>query len=523
MPNVIYQNKSYVCHDDESILQAFLRHGVAIPFSCKNGICHVCLMRSVSGNAPEASQKGLKQNLVNKNYFKACCCVPHEDMEIEEPRTADMFTYGVIAKKEMLAPEVCRFLIEPSTNIYYHPGQFINLRREDGEMRSYSLSSVPRDDYFLEIQVKKVANGLFSHWLFNVLSENDEIEFQGPNGDNYYTDESIQQPLLLIGTGTGVSPMSGIVRDALLSGHKGEVYLYHGSHTQQGLYLDEALSELQEQHPQFHYIPCVSGEASADTHFIKGRANDIAMARHQDLTGWKIFLCGQPDMVTATQILAEKAGAALQDIKSDPFWPSEEEIIALEKPPEVTERRHYPEPDPQMWQALGQGKLLTKILQDFYDRVYEDPRLASFFEGTSKQRSIEKQYSFTYQVFTGENVYFGERPRNAHHWMVISNELFDYRQAIMAECLRLHGLEEEFVKRWFIMEDEYREEIVKDKPWNRFKFGKAIPMDGFEELTMDAATLCDNCQAEVNVGDVVRYHVRLGKIYCQKCMKDIPS
>jgi len=45
-----------------------------------------------------------------------------------------------------------------------------------------------------------------------------------------------------------------------------------------------------------------------------------------------------------------------------------------------------------------------------------------------------------------------------------------------------------------------------------------MPPEGFEELTMDAATLCDNCQAEVNVGDVVRYHTRLGKIYCQKCM-----
>lgn len=475
-------------------------------------------MRAKSGTIPENAQLGLKQNLINKHYFKACCCVPSDDMNIEEPRTGDMFTYGVIAKKELLTPDICRLLIEPATDIYYHSGQFINLRRDDGEMRSYSLSSVPREDYFLEIHVKKVDNGLFSHWMFNVLNENDEIEFQGPNGHNFYATEDNKQPLLLIGTGTGVSPLIGIARDALLSKHEGEIYLYHGSHNQQGLYLDKALRELDQRYSQFHYFGCTSGEESDG--FIHRRANEIALEKHRDLHGWQVFLCGQPDMVASTQAMAEAAGADSQAIKSDPFWQTEAEQNISEPIPDIEERRDYPDPDPEMWQALEQGKLLTKILQDFYTRVYDDPNLASFFENTTKRRSIEKQYNFLHQLFTGNNVYFGDRPRNAHHWMVISNELFDYRASIMADCLLTHGLSEELIQRWMTMENRYRGEIVKDKPWSRFKFGKEIPMDGYEELTMDSATLCDNCQAEINVGDVVRYHVRIGKVYCQQCMRN---
>lgn len=512
MPSIKYKDKSYHCQDNETILQAFLRHGVQIPFSCKNGICHVCLMRSEIGNIPENSYSGLKQNLINNNYFKACCCVPTSDMEIEDPKAADMLTYGVIAKKEMLSADVCRFLIEPATNIYYHSGQFINLRREDGEMRSYSLSSVPSEDYYLEIQVKKVDNGLFSHWMFDTLSENDEIQFQGPNGHSYYSSDTARQPLLLIGTGTGLSPLIGIARDALLNGHEGEIHLYHGSHSQEGLYLDKQLRELEFKYPQFHYNACVSG--AQESIFLSGRANDIAMSNHPDLKGWQVFLCGQPDMVSTTEKLVEQAGADPKDIKTDPFWQSTSDPSFEKK-----ERRHYPPPNPEMWKALEEGKVLTKILNDFYTRVYDDPKLSSFFENTTKQRSIEKQYSFLYQVFTGEKVYFGDRPRNAHHWMVISNELFDYRAALMEKCIRAQGLPEKMITQWLEMENGYRKEMVKDKPWNLIKFGKEIPMDGYEELKMDSATLCDHCQAEINIGDTVRYHVRIGKIYCQQCMK----
>ena len=523
MPIIQYKNHSYDCAPEETVLQAFLRHGIDIPFSCKNGICHVCLMRAIDhqGSLPEKAQKGLKQRLIDKQYFKACCCQPQSDMQVEAPRPADMLTHGVIAKKQMLSDDVCRFLIEPATDIYYHPGQFINLQREDGEMRSYSLCSVPREDYFLEIHVKRVENGLFSHWMFNVLNEGDEIEFQGPNGDNFYkTSDVPKQNLLLIATGTGLSPLSGIVRDALLSDHQGDIYLYHGSHDQQGLYLHEKMLQLAKKYPQFHYIPCVSGEDISGSLFCFGRANEVAFSEHKDLQHWQVYLCGQPNMVEQAMEQANNLGAEKENVFSDPFWPVMDKENKHEDAQFTTrERRHYPEPNPQMWLDLKEGKTLTLILNDFYTQVYADPKLSSFFEGTTKQRSIEKQYSFLYQVLTGENVYFGDRPRNAHHWMVISDELFDYRANIMENCIRAQGLPEDFIQRWMSMENEYRVEIVKDKPWNRFKFGKEIPMDGFEELKMDMATLCDNCQAEIDVGDVVRYHVRIGKVYCKECMK----
>lgn len=175
-------------------------------------------------------------------------------------------------------------------------------------------------------------------------------------------------------------------------------------------------------------------------------------------------------------------------------------------------------PDPEMWAALEEGRLLNPIFEDFYSRVFEDERLAPFFHGVTQQRAMEKQVLFMRQLFSGEKVYFGDRPRNAHHWMVISDELFDYREAIMVDCLRRHGLPEHLVQRWREVENGFRDDIVKDKPWNRKMGDVELPVDGFGETVLEIGSLCDGCGEEVEAGVSVRYHLRLGSIFCPSCM-----
>ncbi len=179
---------------------------------------------------------------------------------------------------------------------------------------------------------------------------------------------------------------------------------------------------------------------------------------------------------------------------------------------------YYPEPAPEIWTALGEGRLLTEILTDFYTQVYDDPRLRPFFEKLTKQRAIEKQYNFLYQFFSGEQVYFGENIKQAHHWMVISDELFDIREKMMTDCLRRHGLAENLILKWQAMEEIYREDIVKSAPWDKEIQGELLPVDGFDEMELAVGTLCDICNAEVSAGETVRYHLRLGTISCGQCM-----
>lgn len=187
--------------------------------------------------------------------------------------------------------------------------------------------------------------------------------------------------------------------------------------------------------------------------------------------------------------------------------------------------RHYRNgplaPDPDMWDALGKGDLLAQILKDFYTRVYADDRLAPFFEDVRIERAIDKQYTFLRSIFTGQRCYFGDHPKRAHHWMVISDELFDYREQLMEDCLRRAGLAEPLVARWRAVEEVFRKAIVKAAPMPRKIGAHLIPAEGYREAIIDLATLCDICAVEISQGMRVSYHVRTGKVYCSRCMAQI--
>jgi truncated hemoglobin YjbI len=176
-------------------------------------------------------------------------------------------------------------------------------------------------------------------------------------------------------------------------------------------------------------------------------------------------------------------------------------------------------PDDEMWSALEHGEKLTRILDDFYGRVYQDPRLAPFFHGVTRERAIEKQYSFLRQIFTGEPIYFGDRPRNAHHWMVISNELFDYREALMEECLRRACLPEPLVQRWRAIEERFRKQIVKSAPFGKKLRGVTLPLEGYESLELAVGACCDGCSEAIEAGARASYHVRTGRTYCAACFQ----
>ena len=174
-------------------------------------------------------------------------------------------------------------------------------------------------------------------------------------------------------------------------------------------------------------------------------------------------------------------------------------------------------PNPEMWAALDNGLLLNKILDDFYTLVFDDPQLSPFFENSTKQRSKEKQYLFMKAIFTGEKCYFGERPRNAHNWMIISDELFDYREEIMEGVLRENGIAEELILQWRAVDEVYRKQIVKDKPITKKVGGIELPTEGYEFDTLEFASICDKCENEINVGEKIAYHVRTGKAFCKEC------
>ena len=225
-------------------------------------------------------------------------------------------TTAIVIHREELAPEIIRIRLAPAKAIDFRPGQFIQIETPTGLRRSYSIASIP-DDGFLELHIRQLPGGEMTKWIFDEATTGTEISIAGPNGSCYYLTGDPERSLLLVGTGTGLSPLIGIVRDALASGHTGSIHLFHGSWTEEGLYCRSELFVLAEEYANFHYYPCADNPESDNV--ISGRADHAALQLHTNLKGWTVYLCGHPDMVQFAKKRAFLAGASIMDIYSDPF------------------------------------------------------------------------------------------------------------------------------------------------------------------------------------------------------------
>lgn len=318
MSKITYQGKTYSSQPDETVLDTLRRNAIEVPFSCRAGNCHTCMLHCLKGDVTERSQKDLKPALKTLKYFLACQCVPEQDLEVSLPNDDDVYISARLVEKEQLSPTVWRFRFDTAVPVYYHAGQFLNFKNEAGWVRSYSLASLPAEDELMEIQVRRMPEGQMSHWLIDDFSVGMHVEVEGPNGHCVYTDGDLESSILMVGTGTGLAPLIGILRDALHQGHSGPIHLYHGARTQDELYLHETLTAMAQQHSNVHYHACVSGEEFVEGKKA-GRAAELALAEHPDLKGWWIFLCGAPEMVKQTRMRAYLAGAAMQNISADAF------------------------------------------------------------------------------------------------------------------------------------------------------------------------------------------------------------
>lgn len=296
----------------ESVLDTLLRAEIPVPHSCRAGACQSCLLRASSGAPPAASQAGLKPALVEQNCFLACVARPDADLAVEFPG-AGIRTAARLVDVSPLSATVVRVVIETDQPNNHRAGQYLTLFRQDGLARSYSIASLP-DDPGLELHVRVIPNGQMSQWLAGGARPGDVLEVQGPAGNCFYTPDNPSQPLILVGTGTGLAPLYGILRDALAQNHQAPIWLYHGALNAAGLYLKDELEALAARHDGFHYQP-----ALLDTH---GPLPELLVKNHPDLKKARGFVCGDPGIVNQLKKRLFLAGMPSREILSDAFIPS---------------------------------------------------------------------------------------------------------------------------------------------------------------------------------------------------------
>ncbi|MFW0789241.1 2Fe-2S iron-sulfur cluster-binding protein [Gordonia sp. CPCC 205333] len=196
----------------------------------------------------------------------------------------------------------------------YLPGQFLTVRVPNGEdssvARCYSLSSSPHLDDNLIITVKRVPGGYASNWLCDNLRAGDLLTVLSPSGK--FVPRSLHQDLLLVGAGSGATPLLSIAKSALIGG-TATVYFYYANKTHDdvifGSELEEILLEFPDRFTVFHRLddhegmPTVEGMAHAFRPFGK----------------FDVYLCGPAKFMSAAQAAMRAAQVPLEHVHTEVF------------------------------------------------------------------------------------------------------------------------------------------------------------------------------------------------------------
>jgi ferredoxin-NADP reductase/ferredoxin len=312
---LLLNGKVYECRAGETVLDALLRQHVEVSYACRQQICLSCIMRSLNGAPPPASQVNLKESLRLQKCFLACGCYPERDMEIALPQESIMQVSAEVVERNRLNPYTLELVLQCNTPLDYHAGQTVFLMNVEliGKRLPIASPTSAKDTGRYEVHVQRILGSLFSEWAHDRLRVGDKMTLCGVDGELFYILGQPRKPLLLAGWNGGLGALMGILQDAFENDHLGPVYLFHGATCRNYLYFVDELAEIDRHYPNFHYVACVEqGPAPGGCH--SGTVAAAARELLPKLTGWSIYLCGPGEPVHQMQRQAYLAGAAMNEI-----------------------------------------------------------------------------------------------------------------------------------------------------------------------------------------------------------------
>ena len=313
----------------ETLLEAGLREGLAMPFDCRNGGCGVCKATILHGEVRlhpyQASAMSAAELAAGKTLL--CCAEALTDLEIEYVPQAGAKPLPVrqyvarIARLEPLATDVMRLCLrlDGGKTLQFHAGQYINILLADGAKRSFSFATAPHAADEIELHVRLIPGGRFTTGVFTTIKVGDTLRFEGPLGAFTLREDSAK-PILFVAGSTGFAPVKSMLEHAFHVGLNRRAILYWGVRSKRDLYLGELAGQWAHDHPNFTFVPVLSEPQPEDGWTGRtGLVHEAILADFPDLSEHQVYACGSVQMVEAAQPAFAEHGLSGEDCFSDAF------------------------------------------------------------------------------------------------------------------------------------------------------------------------------------------------------------
>ena len=292
-----------VVRQGETLLEAGLREGIALPYECRNGACGACRCSIVHGSVDHGAYQhaALTDSMRARGEALLCCATPLSDLEIE----LDCLAHAAIAQYtgrvdsiERLSDEVIRLMVSLSggRRIGFTAGQYVNIVLEDGQRRAFSFANPPHDNARMELHVRLIPGGRFTTHVFTAMQFGDALDFEGPLGA--FTLRESTRPILFVAGATGFAPIKSIVEDAFHRGIQRPMRLYWGVRQRKDLYMPDLAERWQREHANFRFVPVLSEpDPRAAWSGRTGLVHAAILQDFPDLNGYEVYVCGSAKMV----------------------------------------------------------------------------------------------------------------------------------------------------------------------------------------------------------------------------------
>ncbi|WP_409278641.1 iron-sulfur-binding ferredoxin reductase [Pseudomonas defluvii] len=249
MPELHVGEHCWTVAAGSNLLDALNDAGMAIPYSCRAGSCHACLVRCLEGVPTDTNPAVLAEEKRQEGWRLACQCRVDQDLRIARFDPLEDGVPAEVVALDWLAPEVLRLRVVPLKPLRYQAGQHLVLWTAAGVARPYSLASLPGEEGFLEFHIDCRRPGLFCD-AARQLHVGEMLRLGELRGGALHYDADWQErPLWLLAAGTGLAPLWGILREALRQGHRGTIRLLHLAPDPHAHYLAAPLQALAREHP----------------------------------------------------------------------------------------------------------------------------------------------------------------------------------------------------------------------------------------------------------------------------------
>lgn len=202
----------------------------------------------------------------------------------------------------------------------YQAGQYalVSIKNTPHITRAYSLSSTPGQSRFVTITVREIEGGVGSTWLNNDVKVGNQVWFSDPMGE-FSCQHVIADNYLLVGAGSGVTPIMSMARWLLNNRPEINVTVIHSVHSPNDVIFKQEWAELKAQFPRLNLV--INASVDATEGFESGRiSQEIIRKAVPNIADYTVMTCGPQAYMDALKEIVLSLGVSEDRFFTEAFF-----------------------------------------------------------------------------------------------------------------------------------------------------------------------------------------------------------